>query len=133
MRMATIMWLVVKNLWRRRTRSTLTVSGIAIGVAAVIALGAMAEGMNRNYGGIVRTTNDLLVSQANSYDIILSVLDEDVSSRLAALPGVASVEPGVFSFVTAGDLQLFMVFGYEPGSVAARHFRIVEGRPVNGS
>jgi ABC-type antimicrobial peptide transport system permease subunit len=35
----------IKNLLRRKTRTLLTVIGIAIGVAAIIALGALAEGL----------------------------------------------------------------------------------------
>ena len=37
--------MVLKNLFRRKGRTLLTLTGIAIGVAAIIALGAMAEGM----------------------------------------------------------------------------------------
>ena len=67
--------MILKTLWRRRTRSLLTILGIAIGVAAVIALGAMAEGMMKNYGDH-RVHNDLLVMQADAMDPIFSSLDE---------------------------------------------------------
>ena len=36
--------MIFKNLLRRKTRTLLTVIGIAIRVAAVVALGALAEG-----------------------------------------------------------------------------------------
>ncbi|MEZ4663780.1 MAG: ABC transporter permease [Caldilineaceae bacterium] len=32
-----------------------------------------------------------------------------------------------------GDLPYFLVYGYEPGTVAMSHYRIVEGKPVTGS
>ena len=124
--------MIFKNLWRRRTRSGLTVLGIAIGVAAVVALGAIAQGISQNYGHILGASNDLLVTQANSYDAILSTLDEELGQRIQAVPGVASVEPGVFTFVATEDLAYFLIFGYDPGTVAARHYRIVEGKTVSG-
>jgi len=123
---------IIKNLWRRRTRTLLTLLGIAIGVAAVVALGAMAQGMIQNYGSVLGSSNDLLVSQANAIDIAYSSLDEDMALRLQAVPGVARVEPGVFTWIVAEDFPFFLIFGYEPGSVSIQHYRIVEGKPVTG-
>ena len=37
--------MIIKNLWRRRIRPFLTTLGIAIGVAAVVALSAFGEGL----------------------------------------------------------------------------------------
>jgi ABC-type antimicrobial peptide transport system permease subunit len=41
--------MIWKNLFRRKGRTLLTLVGIAIGVAAIIALGAMAAGMRAGY------------------------------------------------------------------------------------
>jgi ABC-type antimicrobial peptide transport system permease subunit len=46
--------MVLKNLFRRKGRTLLTLVGIAIGVAAIIALGAMAEGMRAGYTSMAR-------------------------------------------------------------------------------
>ena len=78
--------MVLKNLLRRATRSLLTVLGIAIGVAAVVALGAMADGIAKNYGNALGVSNDLLVTQANAYDVVFSNLDEDLGQRIEARP-----------------------------------------------
>ena len=40
------------NLWQRKACSLLTVLDIAIGVAVVVALGAMAEGTAAGYAGL---------------------------------------------------------------------------------
>ena len=63
--------MILKNLIRRPMRSLLTLLGIAIGVATVVSLGAMAQGMMKNYGSVVGLSNDLLVSQANAFDVAL--------------------------------------------------------------
>ncbi|RIK46885.1 MAG: hypothetical protein DCC57_15010, partial [Chloroflexi bacterium] len=95
--------MIFNNLWRRATRSLLTVLGIAIGVAAVVALGAMAQGIGKNYGNTLGLSNHLLVTQANTYDVIFSSLDEDLDQRIQAIPDVTDVEPGVFSWIVVGD------------------------------
>ncbi|PKO22982.1 MAG: hypothetical protein CVU38_06500, partial [Chloroflexi bacterium HGW-Chloroflexi-1] len=124
--------MIFKNLWRRKTRSFLTILGIAIGVAAVVGLGAMAQGMMKNYGSVVGLSNDLLVSQANAFDVAFSSLDAELEQRLLAVPGVEEVDPGVYGWIVTEEMPYFLVFGYHPGSIAMGHYRIVEGKPVTG-
>ena len=124
--------MILKNLWRRRTRSFLTVLGIAIGVAAVVALSTIADAFLENYGGAVGLSNDLLISQANAFDVAFSNLDEDLGQRLRTVPGVEEVEAGVYGWIVTDEMPFFLIFGYEPNTVAMQHYRIVEGKPVTG-
>ncbi len=124
--------MVFHNLLRRGMRSLLTILGIAIGVAAVVALGAMAQGIASNYGNALGVNNDLLVTQANTYDVVFSSLDQDLGDRIAAIPDVTNVDPGVFAWIAVGNTPYFLIYGYEPGSTAIEHYRIVEGKPLSG-
>lgn len=124
--------MIFSNLWRRATRSILTVLGIAIGVAAVVALGAIADGIAGNYGNALGLSNDLLITQANALDAAFSSLNADLAPRIEAVPDVAQVEPGVFTWIAVGDVPYFLVYGYDPGSISMAHYRIVEGKPVTG-
>ena len=124
--------MILKNLIRRPMRSLLTLLGIAIGVATVVSLGAMAQGMMKNYGSVVGLSNDLLVSQANAFDVAYSSLDAELEQRLAAVPGVDEVDPGVYGWIVTDEMPFFLVFGYHPGSTAMAHYRITEGKPVTG-
>ncbi len=125
--------MIVRNLLRRRTRTALTLLGIAIGVAAVVALGAMAEGLIANWGSLLGGSGaDLLVMQAGAWDASLSSLDQTLGDRLAALPDVESVDPGVMAYISTKGLPIMLIMGYEPHSPAMDHFRIVEGEPVRG-
>ncbi|MGL4649341.1 MAG: ABC transporter permease, partial [Caldilineaceae bacterium] len=124
--------MILRNLWRRGTRSLLTILGIAIGVAAVVGLGAMAQGIAGNYGGAMGLSNDLLVAQANTFDVVMSSLDETLGERIAAVPDVDNVEPGIFGWIAVGNTPYFLLYGYAPNSVSAAHYRIVEGKPVQG-
>ncbi len=118
--------MVWKSLWRRRARSLLTVLGVSIGVAAVVVLGAMAEGLAQGYAGMTGDA-DLLVMQANVYDITLSALDEDLGPRIAQLPGVRNVSGVIVGLVALEKVPYFFVNGHDPEGVSIRHFRIVQG------
>jgi ABC-type antimicrobial peptide transport system permease subunit len=124
--------MILKNLARRPTRSLLTLLGIAIGVAAVVALGAMAQGMLVNYGSAIGVSNDLLVIQADALDPLFSSLDDTFAARIQAVPGVENVDPGVYAWIATDEMPFFLVYGYEPHSPAMGHYRIVEGKPVTG-
>ena len=118
---------------RRSVRSGLTLLGIAIGVAAVVALGAIAEGLTSNFAVAVGgSNNDLLITQAEAIDPALSSLDDTVGERLRTVLGVDRVEPGVYTWVSTPELPFFLLFGYEIGSTAMDHYRIVEGKPLSG-
>lgn len=52
--------MVLKNLWRRKGRTLLTVGGISIGVAVVVALLALADGMTEQTA--VATSRDTIGS-----------------------------------------------------------------------
>jgi ABC-type antimicrobial peptide transport system permease subunit len=121
---------ILRNLLRRGTRSLLTIVGIAVGVASVVALGAMANGFVSNYGNALGLNNDLLVTQANAYDVVYSSLDETLGDRIAAIADVRNVDPGVFSWIAFEGMPYFLVYGYDPDSVAMEHYRIVEGKQV---
>ncbi len=124
--------MIVKNLIRRPMRTLLTLLGIAIGVAAVVALGAMAQGMVVNYGSAIGLSNDLLVIQANAFDPLFSSLDDTFETRIQAIPGVENVDPGVYAWIATDEMPFFLVYGYQPHSPAMGHYRIVEGKPVTG-
>jgi len=57
--------MILKNLLRRKTRTLLTLVGIAIGIAAIVALGALAEGLAANYTSLLSGSEaDLILSQS---------------------------------------------------------------------
>lgn len=124
--------IIFRNLWRRAMRSLLTILGIAIGVAAVVSLGAMAQGIVANYSNALGLGNDLLVIQANAYDVVFSSLNEEMGERIQGVPGVANVDAGVFGWINVDNVPYFLIFGYEPGSPAMQHYHVVEGKPVTG-
>jgi len=123
---------ILRNLLRRRTRTLLTVFGIGVGVAAVVALGALADGFVEGYGAIAGGSGaDLLVVQDEALDIVFSAVDQQVGDQLAALPGVERTTGMIYTFAATEGSPYFIVYGYDPAGFATDHFQIVEGNPLS--
>jgi ABC-type antimicrobial peptide transport system permease subunit len=126
--------MILKGLLRRKMRTLLTVIGVAIGVAAIVALGAMADGFAEGYSAIGGGSGaDLLVMQSNAVDVAFSAVDEQVGVTLAGLSGVNQVDSMIYTFAATEGMPYFIVYGYDPSGFAVEHFKIVEGEPLSAS
>jgi ABC-type antimicrobial peptide transport system permease subunit len=124
--------MVFRNLLHRKTRTILTVLGIAVGVAAVVALGALADGFYTGYGTLASGSDaDVLVMQDDAIDIVFSAVDEPVGQALAGFPDVRAVSEMVYTFAATDGAPYFIVYGYDPDGFAIQHFKIVEGEPLS--
>jgi ABC-type antimicrobial peptide transport system permease subunit len=120
---------VLKNLWRRRGRTVLTAGGIAIGVAVVVTLLAVADGLTGQITSMVSGAGaDVTLMQAGIADMSFSALDQGLRETIAAMPDVAWVSGFLFNVVPAGDRPYLVVMGIDPQGPDVDHFRIVEGR-----
>jgi ABC-type antimicrobial peptide transport system permease subunit len=125
---------ILKNLTRRKTRTLLTVSGIAVGVAMIVALGAMGEGLRTGYVAMFSGSGaNLVMMQKGSYDITLSGVDEDILSQVAVMPEVSSAGGVVVGNVTTPNSPYFFVFGYDPQGFAIQRFKLVEGQKLGAA
>jgi ABC-type antimicrobial peptide transport system permease subunit len=123
--------MIWKNLFRRKGRTFLTLAGIAIGVAAIIALGAMAAGMRAGYTSMARGSEaDLVLSQAGTMDVTLGGVEETVAEQIQGWPEVAAVDGVLMGNVQAEDSAYFFVFGYDPQGFAIARFRVIEGQAL---
>ena len=78
---------VLKNVFRRRIRSTLTMTGVAIAVGAVVALVGISDGFSRSMLELYqRRDMALVVSRADSVNPLSGALDERVGHEIAG-PG----------------------------------------------
>jgi len=123
--------LIFKNLFRRKTRTLLTMLGIAVGVSMIVALGAMGEGLRSGYQAMFGGSGaDLTLMQQGAYDITMSGVDEQAIQDIAALPGVREATGMIVGNVAAPNTPYFFVFGYDPDSFTFQRFRIVEGQAL---
>lgn len=120
--------LVLRNLFRRKTRTSLTVVGVAMGVAAIIALGAMTEGLQTGYNSMLTGSKaDLVLSQPDAIDISFSSIDQKVGEELSLMPEVDQVSGMLQGWTQTEGEPFFFVFGYPLDSFVLERFQVVEG------
>jgi ABC-type antimicrobial peptide transport system permease subunit len=120
--------MLIRNLLRRKVRSALTIVGVGIGVAAMVALIAIGDGMAAQLNTMLtRAEADLTVRQANVADMSFSALDESLGQRLRAISEIDQVYGMILGVAMAGDLPYLLAFGYDPDEIGIRHFTITEG------
>mgnify|MGYP001817706728 CR=1 FL=1 len=120
--------MVIKNLLRRKTRTLLTIIGISVGVAAIIALVVLAEGLEAGYSSMMSGSKaDLVLSQPNSFDISMSSVDENIGDDLAVMPEVAAISGMLQGWSQTESEPFFFVFGYPEDSFILGRFQIIEG------
>ncbi len=124
--------MIFKNLFRRKGRTLLTVLGISIGVAAIIALGALADGVQAGYDSFITgSKSDLILSQAEAMDVSMSSIDESVGQELLAMSEVAAVSPMMQGMAQTEGVPYFFIYGYPEDSFVLGRYKIVDGIGLN--
>ena len=120
--------MILKNLLRRKIRTLLTILGIGIGVAAIISLGSLANGLKSGYNSMLTGSKaDLIISQPDALMVSLSSIDEKVGEQLRTMPEVSKVSGMLQGFTQAEDQPFFFIFGYPEDSFVLDRFVITEG------
>ncbi len=120
--------MVIKNLLRRKGRTTLTIIGISVGVASIIALGTLAQGLDAGYTSMLTGSKaDLIVSQPDTIDIAYSSVDDGVAQDLLSMPEVEATSGMLQAFVPAEKSPYFFVFGFPSDSFVLSRFNIIQG------
>ena len=123
--------MTIRNLWQRRTRTVLTTLGIGVGIAAIVAMNGIAAGFMETFTQmIVGSQADLMALEADASDMGYSSIDERTGARLAALADVEAVSGVGFAFGSTEETPIFFMMGYNPREFGIRHFKIVEGQPL---
>jgi putative ABC transport system permease protein len=123
---------ILKNLLRRKFRSALTVGGVAVAIAAVVALVGIARGFETSLVELYETRSvDLVVLRAGSTERLASSLPEKVGDEVRRrVPGVRSVWPGLMDMVSfeKGHLIGVPLQGWAPGCPLFDDLHVAEGR-----
>ena len=100
---------ILRNIWRRKLRSVLTISGITIGVLALTTMGALSENFNALLnGGVTYFGSNVQVGPPDGQSaslLAISKIDEikQVQGVAAAFPGYNfSAKPGQVTVVSFG-------------------------------
>lgn len=120
--------IIIKNLLRRKIRTSLTILGVCVGVIAIVALGALADGFQAGYSSMLAGSKaDLVLSQPDTMDISYSAVDESAGLSLTEMPEVSQVSGMLQGLTQAEGEAIFIVFGYSEDSFILDRFRVIEG------
>lgn len=121
--------MAIRNLWRRKTRTLLTLAGITIGIAVVVALMMLAEGIAGQISALMSAGGaEITVMQAGIADMQFSALDQSGARALADLPEVEWVSGLLLQIVPVEQRPYFVIVGIDPQAEAFRHYRVVQGQ-----
>ena len=96
---------VLKNVLRRRVRSSLTVVSMAVAVGAVVALVGISKGFEQSFLAIYqRQKVDLVIQQRGVKQKLTSVLEAKLDKQIAKIPGVKQVASGLVDFTSMDEL-----------------------------
>jgi putative ABC transport system permease protein len=97
---------LIRNLWRRKLRSTLTITGIFMGILALVTMGGLAEHFNALIdGGVKYFSNNVQVSQSSNGGFSGGIMQLAIKDRLEQVEGVALASPGVSLSAKPGDIS----------------------------
>jgi len=130
----TFFTIVTRSLLRRPVRTSLTLVGISIGIAAVVALVGMAWGYEKS---IVRQLDvigiDIVVSNMSG-GIMPKVFDASLEKSITPLPKVAATTSVLMQMLSIEDAPMMMVSGRAWGEFTWEKLTVLEGRmPANGT
>jgi putative ABC transport system permease protein len=120
--------LILRNLLRQRIRTTLTVVGIGLGIATVVALGSVVGGMKQTSTQILRAfDSDFIVAEKGSADLSFSSVTADEVQAVQEHPGVADVIGVLLRVSKVAGNPYFVTVGMDPGDLTESGIIPVEG------
>ena len=134
LRAMTFFSLVMKNLFRQRIRTLLTVLGISVGITTVVALGVVTEGMKQTSGAIIRTGDaDFMVAQNGAADFSFSTVQQSEWDRIGSRPDVASTIGVLYNITSVSSNPFFPEMGTRPEQLRAILGAPAAGRLLSGA
>src|SRR5438477_10634048 len=134
---------IIRNLTRRKLRNTLTISGIVIGVLALVTMGAMAEKFNALLdGGVTYFGYNIQVTAAGASAFGgSSVLPLTTVNQVEQVAGVAAAfgeiqvqaKPGAVQTVSFGLPDYITSYDPRANDYSAVKTTLVQGRDVTSS
>lgn len=121
--------LIIKNILRQRVRAILTLTGIAIAITTVVALGVITSGMKDTANAFVRSGGaSFMVAQEGAADLSFSTLPQEVTTDIERVSGVASARGVYLHITTGGSNPFFFMTGVDADLLARQDIQVVEGR-----
>lgn len=123
---------ILRNLWRRKLRTILTVSGIVMGIFALTTMGALAEHFNVLLGGgITYYSSSIQVADDKaSGSVFGGYMSMDTLYRVQQVDGVAAAGPSVGVLAKPGSVSTVnfgvpdYIANYDPTTLGYSAFKV---------
>jgi putative ABC transport system permease protein len=124
----TFFTVVARGLIRRPVRTGLTILGISVGIAAVVALVGISRGFSKSWEtGMKARGTDVVVSNMGS-SLIPKPFSASVRDRIAHLPHVAATCGILVDLMSVENAQMIMVSAREWGGFSWNNLKLISGR-----
>jgi putative ABC transport system permease protein len=124
----TFFTVVTRGLIRRPVRTGLTILGISVGIAAVVALVGVSRGFSKSWEtGMKARGTDVVVSDMGS-SLIPKPFNVSVRDRIAHLPDVAATCGILVDLMSVENTQMIMVSAREWGGFSWNNLKVISGR-----
>jgi putative ABC transport system permease protein len=124
----TFFTVVTRGLIRRPVRTGLTILGISVGIAAVVALVGISRGFSKSWEtGMKARGTDVVVSNMGS-SLIPKPFNVSVRDRIAHLPHVAATCGILVDLMGVENAQMIMVSAREWGGFSWNNLKLISGR-----
>jgi putative ABC transport system permease protein len=125
--------LVMKNPFRNKTRTALAVMGIAIGIATIVALGIITDGLKASTEETLKAGDaDFTVVESNVSDMFLSKIDEGFVDKINNIDGVNDSVGVLLAVQRLGDNPYFVLIGIDPAKLSLSGIKITQGKAFSG-
>jgi ABC-type antimicrobial peptide transport system permease subunit len=127
--------MAVQSLWQRSGRTFLTLGVIGLTVGAIMALEGLTAGSTKSLNEMMSGGNaEIMIRQSDISDTSLSIIDDRVVDKIAAMPEVKSASGIVFTGIMMPEIGgFFIIQGYAPNEFAIQRLRVVEGKAINSN
>jgi putative ABC transport system permease protein len=124
----TFFTVVARGLIRRPVRTGLTLLGISIGIAAVVALVGISRGFSKSWEtGMKARGTDIVVSNMGS-SLTPKPFSASARDRIAHLPQVAATCAILVDLTSVEEAQMMLVSAREWGGFSWENLRVISGR-----
>jgi putative ABC transport system permease protein len=125
---------IFRNVLRRPIRSTLTITGMAVAVIAVVSLVGLASGLKQSMLSLYEDRGvSLIVTKAGTVNPLTGTMKATVAAETAKLPGVADTCAGLVDFMTVEECgsDPIGIQGWLPGNYMFRELKILHGENLS--
>lgn len=117
------MRIAIRNLWSKKSRTALAMLGLLLGVATIISLISITDGIRSEVGGIISEVTGITVMEKDIFSPTLSHIPIDRVAEIEQIFGVESASERIMVMVTTFDevgggleawAEPIMIFGIDP-------------------